>query len=281
MIFTTVVRQSACFLVLCLLCVPVVEAESATAWEETEQSRLRLISAVDGVKDHNSIRIGLQVQLQKGWKIYWRSPGDAGIPPQFDWSGSANIKQSTIHWPAPEEFDVFGMTTWGYHGEVVYPITIKIADPTRPLDLKLNLFYGICEQVCIPYQHEFTLNLPPNTGEVSAHAPLIEEYAALVPRVVGDDFSSISLISAKRSGENRFFVRAVANLKFKDPKIALEGKEGVFFAVLSSSLSDDRKTVDFEIEADMPNKADRIKDQPVTLTVFDQDFASEGSLIIE
>ncbi|USG62172.1 hypothetical protein NBZ79_04175 [Sneathiella marina] len=256
------------------------QAGSASAWEETEQSKIRLISEVDGVKGHKSIRLGLQVQLQKGWKIYWRSPGDAGIPPQFDWSGSVNFKQSTIHWPAPEQFDVFGLTTWGYHDEVVYPISVEVEDSSQPLDLKLKLFYGICEQVCIPYQHEFSLILPANTGELSEQAPIIEEFASLVPHTVGDDFSAISLVTADLTGDTRFSVTAVANAKFKDPKIALEGKEGIFFAVLSDRISEDRKTVTFEIEADLPTKKELLKDQLVTVTVFDQDFASEGTLII-
>jgi DsbC/DsbD-like thiol-disulfide interchange protein len=281
MIFASVVRQFTIVLIIYVLCAPSAQAESASPWEETEQSRLRLISAVDGVKGHDSIRIGLQVQLQKGWKIYWRSPGDAGIPPQFDWSGSTNFKQSIVHWPAPEEFDVFGLTTWGYQDEVVYPITVEVQDATRPLDLKLSLFYGICEQVCIPYRHEFTLNLPSNTGKVSTEAGIISEFSSLVPPLVGDEFSSISMIRAKKSGGNRFSVTAVTSSIFNEPKIALEGKEGVFFTVLSSALSEDRKTVNFEIEADMPNKADRIAYQPITVTVFDRDFASEESLIIE
>ncbi|MEH6525491.1 MAG: protein-disulfide reductase DsbD domain-containing protein [Sneathiella sp.] len=255
-------------------------AGSATDWEETEQSKIRLISEVDGVKGHESIRIGLQVQLQKGWKIYWRSPGDAGIPPQFDWSGSMNFKQSTIHWPAPEQFDVFGLTTWGYHDEVVYPITVDIEDSSQPLDLKLKLFYGICEQVCIPYQHEFSLSLPADTGELSLQAPIIEEFVDLIPHTVGDDLSTISLVTAKLTGETQFSVTAVANGTFKDPKIALEGKEGVFFAVLSSRISSDGRSAIFDVEADFPTKKDHLKGQTVTVTVFDQDFASEGMLAI-
>lgn len=256
------------------------QAGSASAWEETEQSKIRLISEVDGVKGHKAIRLGLQVQLQKGWKIYWRNPGDAGISPQFDWSGSMNFKQSTVHWPAPEQFDIFGLTTWGYHDEVVYPITVEVKDSSQPLDLKLKLFYGICEQVCIPYQHDFSLTLPADTGDLSLQAPIIEEFVNLVPHTVGDDFSAISLVTAKSIGKSLFSVTAVANTAFKDPKIALEGQEGAFFAVLSNRISRDRKTVIFDIEADLPTKKDMLKDQSITVTVFDQDFASEGTLVI-
>ena len=29
-------------------------------------------------------RAGLDLALDKGWKTYWRMPGDAGVPPMFD-----------------------------------------------------------------------------------------------------------------------------------------------------------------------------------------------------
>ncbi|MCX8508161.1 MAG: protein-disulfide reductase DsbD family protein, partial [Rhodobacteraceae bacterium] len=34
----------------------------------------------------------LRLTMAPGWKTYWRAPGDAGIPPRFDWTGSANLK---------------------------------------------------------------------------------------------------------------------------------------------------------------------------------------------
>jgi DsbC/DsbD-like thiol-disulfide interchange protein len=66
----------------------------------------------------------VELQLAPGWKTYWRSPGDAGIPPSFDWSGSENVKSVRLHWPAPEVFEANGMQTIGYHERLVLPVEI-------------------------------------------------------------------------------------------------------------------------------------------------------------
>ncbi|HCX68676.1 MAG TPA: hypothetical protein DHK64_14410, partial [Rhodobiaceae bacterium] len=56
---------------------------------------------------------GLHLELSKGWKTYWRSPGEVGIPPSIDWAGSENIENVEFLWPAPERFTAFGIENFG------------------------------------------------------------------------------------------------------------------------------------------------------------------------
>jgi len=93
---------------------------------------------------------GLSIDLEPGWKTYWRAPGDAGIPPQIDFIGSENVAKITLHWPAPEVFESAGMRTIGYHSDLVLPISITPKDPTKPVDLTANAAIGICDQICVP-----------------------------------------------------------------------------------------------------------------------------------
>jgi DsbC/DsbD-like thiol-disulfide interchange protein len=92
----------------------------------------------------------LHLTLARGWKTYWRSPGDAGIPPAFDWSGSRNLKSVRLHWPRPELFDLNGMTTVGYHDELVLPVEVTPADAARPVELRAEMAIGVCKDVCVP-----------------------------------------------------------------------------------------------------------------------------------
>ncbi len=92
----------------------------------------------------------VELVLAPGWKTYWRSPGDAGIPPSFDWSGSQNVKSVRIHWPAPSVFHTNGMQTIGYHDRVVLPVEVTPLDPARPIRLDLGLELGVCDEICIP-----------------------------------------------------------------------------------------------------------------------------------
>lgn len=261
-----------------LLSSPGARASGASEWVNSEQTRIRLISEYDGVKDHQRLKIGLQVQLAPGWKIYWRNPGDAGIPPQFNWQGSRNLQSAEVHWPRPEEFDVFGLTTWGYHDEVVYPITIELTEPGAPLDLELDLFFGICEQVCIPYREKLALSLTDRQGGPSAEAGLIREFAALVPPTIGSAEAQISRATATALDDNSFLVKAVASARFQKPGVIVEGEEGVYFAPQSMELSDDGLEARFRIKADLLKKTDRIAGADILVTIYDEGFAAEGPL---
>jgi suppressor for copper-sensitivity B len=88
-----------------------VAADAASAWYTTDQGRVRLIAATPdpGKADPggaDTVTLGLQFELASHWKIYWRSPGDAGYPPALDWTGSQNLRDANIAWPAPERFSV-------------------------------------------------------------------------------------------------------------------------------------------------------------------------------
>jgi DsbC/DsbD-like thiol-disulfide interchange protein len=88
--------------------------------------------------------------LAPGWKTYWRSPGDAGIPPRFDWSGSKNVATVRIHWPAPSIFHSNGMQTIGYHDRLLLPVEVQPIDPTKPVVLSLQMELGVCDDICLP-----------------------------------------------------------------------------------------------------------------------------------
>lgn len=92
---------------------------------------------------------GLHLRLKPGWKTYWRSPGDAGIPPSFYWDGLEGHSVQ-VEWPSPEVFWQSSMRSIGYENEVVLPLRIKDLKPGETLDLRGVIDLGICEDICIP-----------------------------------------------------------------------------------------------------------------------------------
>ncbi|MEZ5714203.1 MAG: protein-disulfide reductase DsbD family protein [Paracoccaceae bacterium] len=106
-----------------------------------------------------TLMAGLEITLAPGWKTYWRSPGDAGIPPLFDWSGSRNLGGVELSWPTPHVFDQDGMRTIGYKDRVVLPLTIAPRKPGTPVRLKGTIDIGICQEVCVPVRIELSEDL--------------------------------------------------------------------------------------------------------------------------
>lgn len=124
----------------------------------------------------------LHLRLAPGWKTYWRAPGEAGIPPAFDWRGSENVAGVTFHWPIPEVFDLNGMRTIGYRDELVLPIEIRPSDPSAPIRLEASIDLGVCEEICVPVTVEVAAR--PDPGATAD--PLIRAALAAQPEKPGE-----------------------------------------------------------------------------------------------
>lgn len=167
-------------------------------WVKTEQTELRLVSAVDAVGDSRTVTLGLHFRMKPGWKIYWRSPGDAGYPPSIDWKGSANLEKASLLWPAPYRFDVSGLTTLGYKDEVVLPLAATPVKAGDALSLRASVDYLTCDDVCIPYTAKLELDLPAGAGSPSAEAPMIGDFLARQPATTGLSIERASLRDVPR-----------------------------------------------------------------------------------
>lgn len=108
-----------------------------------------------------SLMTALRLELLPGWKTYWRSPGDSGVPPQFDWTAATNLGHAAPHWPRPEVIDSGGERTLGYHDALVLPIEITPAAPGRPVGGRVGVELGLCLNVCVPAH--LSMALPPVT----------------------------------------------------------------------------------------------------------------------
>ncbi|MEM6276377.1 MAG: protein-disulfide reductase DsbD domain-containing protein, partial [Pseudomonadota bacterium] len=112
----------------------VIDVEVLTGWREPGMEHIA----------------ALRLTLAAGWKTYWRAPGDAGIPPMFDWDGSENVATVRPHWPVPEIFNQNGMRSIGYDQQVVIPLHVTREDANEPIRLQAEVSLGVCEEICIP-----------------------------------------------------------------------------------------------------------------------------------
>ena len=117
----------------------------------------------------------LRLTLPEGWKTYWRAPGDAGIPPSFDWRGSRNLRDVAITWPAPEVFNADGMRTIGYKHQLVLPIEVTPASDGQPVRLHGRIEFGLCSDVCIPGALDFDQQLDPKAARNPAIAAALAQ----------------------------------------------------------------------------------------------------------
>lgn len=151
-------------------------SQDVSDWVETGHARVRLIDAGGEL----SARLaGLQIQLDPAYLTYWRTPGEAGVPPTFDFAGSVNLAAAKVDYPAPKRFDEGGVVAFGYKDEVVFPFTIVPVDVHAPVTLAVSLAFAICSDLCLPASAALALALG-GRGE-SPEAGLVREAVNHVP----------------------------------------------------------------------------------------------------
>lgn len=179
--------------------------------------------APDGARE-----AGIALEIADGWKTYWRNPGEAGVPPAFDWSGSTNLAAVEIGWPVPQVFDSFGFRTIGYSGAVVLPLRLVPEDAARPIGLDLDMELGVCRDICVFEQAELAARIAPADPGAGA-----AEVAAAQARVMpGGAEAGVVAATCRVSGagEDRAFAATVEfDRPVATPHVALEGPEESWF----------------------------------------------------
>ncbi len=261
------------------LAVPVAHG-AAGPWAENDHSRLRLVATTDAlgpeVGSDQPVVAGLQFQLAPNWKIYWRSPGDAGFPPSLDWAGSENFAGAEMEWPIPKRFSLFGLETFGYGDEIVLPLLIQPQVAGSDMALTAEVNYLICEEICIPYTERVSLDLPAGPAASSPEASLVDQFRGLVPRDGGD--AGLRLAEAVLTGDMDapiLRVRAEADAPFAAPDLLVEGPPSIFFAKPTVALADDGHSVTFEVASEVGPLGGVLEGKQLTLTVIDGDRGME------
>lgn len=127
------------------------------------------VDVVDGWTEPDGTRVaGIRIRVAEGWKTYWRSPGDAGVPPRFNWEGSKNLAHAQIHWPRPKLFDTYGQRTLGYGGEVVLPVVLTPLDAALPITITGHAELGVCLDVCVAVEETYGESATDGAGAIQA-----------------------------------------------------------------------------------------------------------------
>jgi DsbC/DsbD-like thiol-disulfide interchange protein len=181
-------------------------AEDASPWQRDGHSAVRLLA---GSRSGAVLLGGLAFQLQPGWKTYWRTPGDSGVPPRFDFSKSENIEAVTVLWPAPSKFDDgAGGHSMGYHDQIVLPLRIVAKNADKPVTLRADISYAVCEKICIPVEARAEL---PFTSVASTEDSALFAALDTVPKPanIGDP-NPLTIRDVKRDGKSSVLVDVIS-----------------------------------------------------------------------
>jgi DsbC/DsbD-like thiol-disulfide interchange protein len=193
-------RAALGFALITLASSPAIEAraQDASPWQRGMHSAVRLLA---GSRSGSVLLGGIAVQLDPGWKTYWRTSGDSGVPPRFDFSKSDNIEAVTVLWPAPKKFDDGGGgNSLGYHNQVVLPLRIVPKNTDKPVTLRADISYAVCEKLCIPVEASTELTF---ASVASTEDSILSAALDTVPKPasVGDP-NPLTIRNVKREGKS-------------------------------------------------------------------------------
>ena len=215
--------------------------------------------------DDGRRQTALRMEMKPGWKTYWRNPGDAGIPPHFDWAGSTNLKAVSIAWPTPVVFDTYGSRTIGYEDRMVLPLTLTPENPAEPIGVRLNFTYGLCREICIPAQQDIAMVIAPDAAEDGGYFLDRAAATATISAVAGGLVAHECKVEG--AGEKRQFTAALSLQAplLVAPVIIVEGPEGVWFGPVVTSIRDGKLVGEGPVETEAGRWIDRAS---LSLTVL-------------
>lgn len=161
---------------------------ASSPWAMNEGGRMRLVllpAKADGSREGV-----LLIEPKKGWITYWKEPGDVGIPPSITAAPGAEYRVARVDFPVPKLLSSGDMQDVGYDHPVALPLVLTHAGGERPF--RINAFVGVCQNICIPFQADLTVDPAAEVGTDPQEVALVEEAKRQVPPGPSGDFRVIS-----------------------------------------------------------------------------------------
>jgi thiol:disulfide interchange protein DsbD len=157
-------------LLFCVSALPARTADSALA--KTEQVEISLHAEVSRMASGKPFWVALQISHAPQWHTYWLNPGDSGQATEAVWTLPEGFMAGPLLWPVPKRLDAFGLTNYGFEGEIflLTKITppLKLA-PSQTVNIIASTSWLVCKEVCVP--GEALLGISLETGEKAALDP--------------------------------------------------------------------------------------------------------------
>lgn len=247
-------------------------AQTTTPPSQANYSAQLIVGGANS-SDPTTAWLGLKVTLGPGWHTYWRSPGDAGAAPEFDWTGSQNVAQATVEWPAPRRFSDSGIDTIGYANEVLFPVKIRLQDQNKPAHVSLKLALYVCSTICTGNDVRLKVDITPRLHAVDKQA-VIDQWRSMVPRAESASIS-VKSIRLEPGPPAQLRIEAAAHPPLTNPDAFVDGDTAVVAGRPRFTNGPDGMSI---ITLPLEDDGAARPDQPLRVTLVDGTRSVEATL---
>ena len=153
-----------------LLCVfalaHLARADAERGAEPDSQVRVELISSTVTYVPGKTTTVAVRFAIRPEWHVYWINPGESGLAPQIKWTLPQGVQVAPLRFPTPKRIDgPGGLTTYGYENELVLLTDLTVpTDFTGQLELKADVSWLVCKDVCLAERSSASFTLAPGDG---------------------------------------------------------------------------------------------------------------------
>lgn len=249
--------------------------ESRTDWQDHQgMLETRIIAASSNVStgfpgqlgeaNQGAMLLAWEATLKDGWKTYWRSPGEAGLPVRVFLDG----EQLDILYPFPERFELFGLETYGYSKQVTIPFEV----PKKAGDFTFKADFMVCKDICVPFNASYEISVDPELSGTIVTDTRITNALEFVPHrfeVDGVDLAVTSVSFAGKPGHQNLIVEASAELPLSKSDLLAELNEATQFHSPKMRILADGRSVRYVLPVMSTQKNLDLAGKRVRLTLAD------------
>ncbi len=253
-----------------------VNAET-TPWQDLGGGRARMVSIYN--PDTGKVEGIIDVELKPGWTTYWRNPGEAGIPPLFDFSKSKGVAVSTPSFPVPKSKAASGIISVVYTKSVAFPFEGTPIIAPLSGEIKLEILLGVCEAICIPAVADFSQDI----SKLNRSDPLSSSLIAVAKQKLPiseprDGWPKI--LNAKMQSDKTVLIKTNLPLDTKKAELFVEGKDTWFFNP-AKLVRREGQLAEFELSLlDLP-EGTTIGDTPLRMTLTADGNGYEAMIVLK
>ncbi|MGE3719287.1 MAG: protein-disulfide reductase DsbD domain-containing protein [Bauldia sp.] len=245
-------------------------------WVQAQHWRVRLLAA--GPNPDGTLAGAIEIELDDGWKTYWRSPGDTGLTPLLDFAGSANVARVEVGFPPPRRWNDGYTVSNIYERHVVLPLFLTLNDPNSPVVIDVALQIGVCDQICIPADLQAAITVPPGFTDGRAAQAISAALALLPTAPMPGAFEVASVDRPDGSEDEPVFEIALSLPDGKTPELFVEGPTDWYAAGPPIEISRSGNLAVYHVGFDRVGSTTSIGDAALRITVVSGNQAIEQTV---
>lgn len=171
-----------------------------SAAAEPQPVRARMVADASRPGPGGTLHVGVLFEIEEGWHIYWKNPGDAGLATEVRLTLPSGLEAAAPRWPVPRRFtQPGGLAGYGYESSLLLASEVRLAGPPpdegSPVTAEAS--WLACKEVCLLGSARLEGRWP-----LAVAAAEFERWRAELPAGDGPPFS-VNVTGGWTAGERR------------------------------------------------------------------------------